>query len=104
MRLGGSRRQDVVAPYGPSSLVTSGFSPVAAMRTVEPTRCEAVPMDARSNDYDSFAEAYAAENENSLVNAYYERPAMLALAGEVTGRHILDAGCGAGPPPDSCTT
>ncbi|MEU0598064.1 class I SAM-dependent methyltransferase [Streptomyces sp. NPDC006393] len=51
----------------------------------------------RVNDYDSFAEAYAAENENSLVNAYYERPAMLALAGDVTGRRILDAGCGSGP-------
>jgi len=49
------------------------------------------------NDYDGFAEAYAAENENSPVNAYYERPAMLALAGDVTGRRILDAGCGAGP-------
>jgi SAM-dependent methyltransferase len=47
--------------------------------------------------YDGFAEAYAAENETSLMNAYYERPAMLALAGEVTGRRILDAGCGAGP-------
>jgi SAM-dependent methyltransferase len=54
-------------------------------------------MDAPSNDYDSFAGAYAAENENNLVNAFYERPAMLALAGEVTGRRILDAGCGAGP-------
>lgn len=54
-------------------------------------------MDAPPNDYDSFAGAYAAENENNLVNAYYERPAMLALAGEVTGRKILDAGCGAGP-------
>ncbi|MGW0082844.1 class I SAM-dependent methyltransferase [Streptomyces sp. NPDC003393] len=50
----------------------------------------------RVNDYDSFADAYAAENENSLVNAYYERPAMLALAGDVTGRRILDAGCGTG--------
>jgi ubiquinone/menaquinone biosynthesis C-methylase UbiE len=49
------------------------------------------------NDYDSFAEAYSAENENSLVNAHYERPAMLALAGDVTGRRILDAGCGSGP-------
>jgi SAM-dependent methyltransferase len=49
------------------------------------------------NDYDSFAEAYSAENENSLVNAYYERPAMLALAGDVAGRRILDAGCGSGP-------
>src|SRR5690349_5172965 len=51
----------------------------------------------RANDYDSFAEAYSAENENSLVNAYYERPAMLALAGDVAGRRILDAGCGSGP-------
>jgi len=50
----------------------------------------------RVNDYDSFAEAYAAENENNLVNAYYERPAMLALAGDVAGRRILDAGCGSG--------
>ncbi|MFG3259953.1 class I SAM-dependent methyltransferase [Streptomyces sp. NPDC048172] len=50
----------------------------------------------RANDYDSIAEAYAAENANSLVNAYYERPAMLALAGDVTGRRVLDAGCGSG--------
>jgi SAM-dependent methyltransferase len=49
------------------------------------------------NDYDSFAEAYAASNETNLINAYYERPAMLALAGNVAGRRILDAGCGAGP-------
>ena len=49
------------------------------------------------NDYDRFAEAYAAENETSLTNAYHERPAMLALAGRVTGRRILDAGCGSGP-------
>ncbi|MFF4038157.1 class I SAM-dependent methyltransferase [Streptomyces sp. NPDC001816] len=52
---------------------------------------------AQVNDYDSFAEAYSAENEKSLVNAYYERPAMLALAGDVVGRRILDAGCGSGP-------
>jgi SAM-dependent methyltransferase len=51
----------------------------------------------RANDYDSFAEAYTAENETSLINAYYERPATLALAGDVAGRRILDAGCGAGP-------
>ncbi|GLX01373.1 methyltransferase [Microtetraspora sp. NBRC 16547] len=49
------------------------------------------------NDYDSFAEAYTASNENNLINAYYERPAMLALAGDVAGRRILDAGCGSGP-------
>src|ERR1700754_4500669 len=32
------------------------------------------------NDYDMIAEGYAAENETSLPNAYYERPAMLELA------------------------
>ncbi|MEV4552214.1 class I SAM-dependent methyltransferase [Nonomuraea wenchangensis] len=49
------------------------------------------------NDYDRMAQGYAAENETSLLNAYYERPAMLELAGNVGGRRILDAGCGAGP-------
>jgi ubiquinone/menaquinone biosynthesis C-methylase UbiE len=49
------------------------------------------------NNYDGFAEAYTASNENNLVNAYYERPAMLALAGDVAGRRILDVGCGSGP-------
>jgi hypothetical protein len=53
----------------------------------------------RVNDYDSFAEAYSAENEANLFNAYYERPATLALAGDVTGRRILDAGCGSGSGP-----
>lgn len=61
--------------------------------SVAPSATEDVP----ANDYDSFAEAYTVDNENSLANAYYERPAMLALAGDVTGRRILDAGCGAGP-------
>jgi len=49
------------------------------------------------NDYDSFAEGYAASNETSFVHAYYERPAMLALTGDAAGRRILDAGCGSGP-------
>jgi SAM-dependent methyltransferase len=51
----------------------------------------------QANDYNSFTEAYAAENETNLINAYYERPAILALAGDVAGRRILDAGCGSGP-------
>ncbi|GAA3988857.1 class I SAM-dependent methyltransferase [Allokutzneria multivorans] len=49
------------------------------------------------HSYDGLAEAYAAENETSLMNAHYERPAMLDLAGDVAGRRVLDAGCGAGP-------
>ena len=58
----------------------------------------ALPADpAVANDYDSFAEAYSAENEANLINAYYERPAILALAGDVAGRRILDADCGSGP-------
>jgi SAM-dependent methyltransferase len=49
-----------------------------------------------TTDYDSIAADYAAENESSLLNAWYERPAMIALAGDVDGRRILDAGCGSG--------
>jgi ubiquinone/menaquinone biosynthesis C-methylase UbiE len=48
------------------------------------------------NDYDSFAEEYTAANESNFVHVYYERPATLALAGDVAGQRILDAGCGAG--------
>jgi ubiquinone/menaquinone biosynthesis C-methylase UbiE len=54
------------------------------------------PPGGRANDYDTFAAAYSADNEVNLSNAHYERPAILALAGTVTGRRILDAGCGSG--------
>ncbi|MEU6443019.1 class I SAM-dependent methyltransferase [Streptomyces sp. NPDC047046] len=63
-------------------------------RLVSPSSVSAEPS--KVNDYDSFAAAYAAANESNLVNAYYERPAMLALAGDVAGRRILDVGCGSG--------
>lgn len=49
------------------------------------------------SDYDDWAEAYAAANDTGFFNAWYERPAMLGLVGEVAGRRILDAGCGSGP-------
>jgi hypothetical protein len=42
------------------------------------------------NVYDDFAETYTAKNETCIQNAYYERPAMLELAGEVAGRRILE--------------
>lgn len=58
---------------------------------VEPAR------PSRANDYDGLAEVHAAENDTGLANAYYERPAILAVVGKVTGRRILDAGCGSGP-------
>ena len=46
--------------------------------------------------YDEIAEAYAAGVDTAPYNAHYERPATLALIPDVTGRHILDAGCGSG--------
>ncbi|MGW3168456.1 class I SAM-dependent methyltransferase [Streptomyces sp. NPDC001142] len=62
------------------------------------TSPSAVAVDPpKVNDYNSFAETYAAENETNLINGHYERPAMLALAGDVAGRRILDADCGSGP-------
>lgn len=50
-----------------------------------------------ADHYDGFADSYEAENTSSLLNAHYERPAMVRLAGDVSGRRILDAGCGTGP-------
>lgn len=51
----------------------------------------------RADQYDSFAESYARDNESGLFNAHYARPAMIALAGDVNGHRVLDAGCGSGP-------
>ncbi len=51
----------------------------------------------KADHYDSFAESYSTENESGLFNAYYERPAMIDLAGDVDGHRVLDAGCGSGP-------
>ncbi len=47
--------------------------------------------------YDGFAVAYSTRNETSLFNAFYERPEMIRLAGNVAGLEVLDAGCGSGP-------
>jgi SAM-dependent methyltransferase len=48
------------------------------------------------NSYDDFAAAYAHDNESNVWNALYERPAALAMLGDVAGLRVLDAGCGAG--------
>lgn len=49
------------------------------------------------SDYDGFADAYASANADGFFNAWYEKPAMLRLLGDVRGQRILDAGCGSGP-------
>ncbi len=46
---------------------------------------------------EAFAAEYSTRNETSLFNAYYERPEMIRLAGDVAGLRVLDAGCGSGP-------
>lgn len=46
--------------------------------------------------YDRYAREYADKNEVSAYNALYERPAVLALLGDVTGQRVLDAACGPG--------
>jgi len=39
---------------------------------------------------------YAADNAANAFNAFYERPATIALLGDVQGRTVLEAGCGSG--------
>lgn len=51
----------------------------------------------KADHYDSFAANYSADNETNLFNGYYERPAMIELAGDVNGHRVLDVGCGSGP-------
>ncbi|RSD08653.1 GrpB family protein [Amycolatopsis eburnea] len=51
---------------------------------------------ARAEQYDAFSESYAAHAEKSVTNAWYDRPAIVSLAGEVSGRRVLDVGCAAG--------
>lgn len=49
-----------------------------------------------AGQYDAMGTAYGADNDESPYNAYYERPATIALLGEVAGRRVLEVGCGPG--------
>jgi SAM-dependent methyltransferase len=46
--------------------------------------------------YSDHADVYAEHSEHSGPNAYYERPAILRLAGEMAGLRVLELGCAAG--------
>jgi len=75
---------------------------LSSSRSVRP-----VPLDVRllavedsqrsAEQYDAMAEAYATDNLDSSFNAHYERPATQMLLGDVSGKRILEVGCGAGP-------
>lgn len=48
------------------------------------------------SQYEAFAEGFEAHAEVGPYNVLYDRPATLALLGDVAGKRVLDAGCGPG--------
>lgn len=48
------------------------------------------------DDYNAMADIYAEDTDRNPMNASYERPAMLEMAGDIRGRRVLDVGCAAG--------
>ena len=67
-------------------------------RAMDPTIRRSAADDAKRSaaDYDQMAAAYAHDADRHPINASYERPQMLAMAGDIRGRRVLDAGCAAG--------
>lgn len=55
-----------------------------------------VDLSTSGSQYDEFATDFEAHALESAYNAYYDRPAVLRLLGEVNGKRVLDAGCGPG--------
>ncbi|MBO1332950.1 class I SAM-dependent methyltransferase [Streptomyces sp. VRA16 Mangrove soil] len=53
-------------------------------------------MSADTAYHGKMGEHFAAVSADHVYNAHTDRPAMLRLAGDVTGRAVLDLGCGAG--------
>jgi SAM-dependent methyltransferase len=50
----------------------------------------------RVPQYEAFADGFLEHAENSFYNACLDRPACLALLGDVAGKRVLDAACGPG--------
>ena len=49
-----------------------------------------------ASQYDTMGAAYRDFNEVNVANACYERPATIALLGDVGGKDVLEIGCGGG--------
>ncbi len=49
-----------------------------------------------ASQYDAMAAEYAAENATGAYNSLYERPATVALLGDVASLRALEVGCGSG--------
>ncbi len=50
----------------------------------------------KSDIYTKHAKEYAKAVEDNIYNANFERPSTLALVGDVSGKAVLDLGCGSG--------
>lgn len=50
-----------------------------------------------ASEYDAMAVEYDHHNASSGANNYYERPATISLIGDVSGKRVLEVGCGSGP-------
>lgn len=50
----------------------------------------------REPQYEVFADEFLDHATDGFFNAYYDRPACLALLGDVAGKRVLDAACGPG--------
>jgi 2-polyprenyl-3-methyl-5-hydroxy-6-metoxy-1,4-benzoquinol methylase len=59
---------------------------------------EIVERAKAASQYDGFSEDYAKHAAENPYQVYYDRPAILDLAGSVSGKRVLDVGCA---PPDS---
>lgn len=57
---------------------------------------DAVAAGGNTPLYESFAEDFEDHARDSAYNAYYDRPAVLGLLGDVEGSRVLDVGCGPG--------
>ena len=59
--------------------------------------CHGVCVDEELwNAYDKMGPSFQRHAADSAYNAHYDRPAVLAALGPVTGRQVLDAACGPG--------